>query len=67
MGARQSAEGHSTIEADPDAFANLPENHFRACNAPHANMCARQQLRRTLIFVDVDDVVRDVVLTIGVC
>lgn len=67
VGAGQPAEGHSTIEADPDAFANLPENLSRACNARHATMRSRQQLHRTLFFVDVDDVVRDVVVTIGVC
>lgn len=65
--ARQSAEGPSTIEADPRNFANLADNLSAAWNAPDVTMRARQQLLRTLIadiVVDVDDAVREVVLTI---
>lgn len=65
--ARQPAEGPSTIEVDPNAFANLAENLSAAWNAPDVTMRARQQLLRTLIadiVVDVDDAVREVVLTI---
>ena len=55
------------IEVDPNAFANLADNLAAAWNAPGVTMRARQQLLRTLIadiIVDVDDDVRDVVLTI---
>jgi len=65
--ARQPAEGPSTIEVDPLSFANLADNLSAAWNAPNVTMRARQQLLRTLIadiIVDVDDVVREVVLTI---
>ncbi len=65
--ARQPAENTSTIEVDPGAFANMAENLSAAWNAPDVTMRARQQLLRTLvadIVVDVDDAVRDVVLTI---
>ena len=65
--ARQPAEGPSTVEVDPAAFANLAENLSAAWNAPNVTMRARQQLLRTLIadiVVDVDDAVREVVLTI---
>merc|ERR1712023_53045 len=65
--ARQPAENPSTIEVDQGAFANLAENLSAAWNAPDVTMRARQQLLRTLIadiVVDVDDAVRDVVLTI---
>lgn len=65
--ARQPAESASTIEVDPSAFANMAENLSAAWNAPDVTMRARQQLLRTLIadiIVDVDDTVRDVVLTI---
>jgi DNA invertase Pin-like site-specific DNA recombinase len=64
---RQPAENPTTIEVDPGAFANLAENLSSAWNAPDVTMRARQQLLRTLIadiIVDVDDAVRDVVLTI---
>lgn len=57
----------STIEVDPCAFANMAENLSAAWNAPDVTMRARQQLLRALIadiIVDVDDKVRDVVLTI---
>jgi excisionase family DNA binding protein len=65
--ARQSGESPSTIEADPRNFANLADNLSAAWNAPDVTMRARQQLLRTLIadiVVDVDDAVREVVLTI---
>jgi excisionase family DNA binding protein len=65
--ARQPAENPSTIEVDPSAFANMAENLSVAWNTPDVTMRARQQLLRTLIadiIVDVDDTVRDVVLTI---
>lgn len=65
--ARQPAEGPSTIEVDPLSFANLADNLSAAWNAPNVTMRARQQLLRTLIadiIVDVDDAVREVVLTI---
>jgi DNA invertase Pin-like site-specific DNA recombinase len=64
---RQPSESASTIEVDPRAFANLAENLSAAWNAPDVTMRARQRLLRTLIadiIVDVDDAVRDVVLTI---
>ncbi len=65
--ARKPAENSSTIEVDPSAFANMAENLSAAWNAPDVTMRARQQLLRTLIadiIVDVDDTVRDIVLTI---
>jgi len=65
--ARQPTDCSSTIEVDPSAFANMAENLSAAWNAPDVTMRARQQLLRTLIadiIVDVDDTVRDVVLTI---
>jgi excisionase family DNA binding protein len=65
--ARQPAANPTTIEVDPSAFANMAENLSAAWNAPDVTMRARQQLLRTLIadiIVDVDDAVRDVVLTI---
>ncbi|UYQ71146.1 recombinase family protein [Pelagibacterium flavum] len=64
---RQPPGSPSTIEVDPSAFANLAENLSAAWDAPDVTMRARQQLLRTLIadiIVDVDDAVRDVVLTI---
>lgn len=64
---RQPSESPSTIEVDPSAFANMAENLSAAWNAPDVTMRARQQLLRALIadiIVDVDDTVRDVVLTI---
>lgn len=64
---RQPSESSSSIEVDPKAFANLAENLSSAWNAPDVTMRARQQLLRTLIadiIVDVDDAVRDVVLTV---
>lgn len=64
---RQPSEGPSTIEVDPRAFANMAENLSAAWNAPDVTMRARQRLLRTLIadiIVDVDDTVRDVILTI---
>jgi excisionase family DNA binding protein len=65
--ARQPAERPSDVRVAPDAFANLADNLSAAWNAPDVTMRARQQLLRTLIadiIVDVDDEVRDVVLTI---
>ena len=65
--ARQPAESPPNIEVDPSAFADLADNLLAAWNAPGVTMRARQQLLRTLIadiIVDVDDTVRDVVLTI---
>lgn len=65
--ARQPTDSASTIEVDPSAFANMAENLSAAWNAPDVTMRARQQMLRTLIadiIVDVDDTVRDVVLTI---
>jgi excisionase family DNA binding protein len=67
MEARQPAESSSTIEVDPSAFADMAENLSAAWDAPDVTMRARQQLLRTLIadiIVDVDDTLRDVVLTI---
>lgn len=64
---RQPSESSSSIEVEPKAFANLAENLSSAWNAPDVTMRARQQLPRTLIadiIVDVDDAVRDVVLTV---
>lgn len=65
--ARQPAERPSTIEVDPQTFANLADNLSAAWNAPDVTMRARQQLLRTLIadiVADVEDAVREVVLTI---
>ena len=65
--ARQPREIASTVEVAPSAFADMAENLSTAWNAPDVTMRARQQLLRTLIadiIVDVDDSVRDVVLTI---
>ena len=64
---RQPTDKPSVIEVDPNAFANMAENLAAAWNAPDVSMRARQQLLRALIadiIVDVDDAVRDVVLTI---
>lgn len=65
--ARQPSESASAIEVDPGSFANLADNLSAAWNAPDVTMRARQQLLRTLvadIVADVDDAVREVVLTI---
>lgn len=65
--ARQPAERPSDITVDPGAFTNLADNLSAAWNAPDVTMRARQQLLRTLItdiIADVDDDVREVVLTI---
>ena len=65
--ARQPVEHPSAIAVDPGAFTNMAENLSVAWNAPDVTMRARQQLLRALIadiIVDVDDTVRDVVLTI---
>ncbi|MDO8325664.1 MAG: recombinase family protein [Cypionkella sp.] len=67
LGLRQPSESSSSIEVDPKAFANLAENLSSAWNARDVTMRARQQRLRTLIadiIVDVDDAVRDVVLTV---
>jgi len=65
--ARHPGDKQSNIAVDPGAFANLAENLATAWNAPGVTMRARQQLLRALIadiIVNVDDDVRDVVLTI---
>ncbi len=65
--ARQPTDYSSAIDVDPSAFADMAENLSAAWNAPEVTMRARQQLLRALIadiIVDVDDAVRDVVLTI---
>jgi excisionase family DNA binding protein len=65
--ARRPGEKQPDIEVDPSAFTNLAENLSAAWNAAGVTMRARQQLLRTLIadiIVNVDDDVRDVVLTI---
>ncbi|WP_320204054.1 recombinase family protein [Agrobacterium rosae] len=64
---RKPTEGPATIEVDPGTFANLADNMKAAWDSPDVTMRVRQQLLRTLIadiVVDVDDKVRDVVLTI---
>jgi DNA invertase Pin-like site-specific DNA recombinase len=65
--ARKPADNPSTIKVDPSTFNNLADNLQAAWDAPDVTMRARQQLLRTLIadiVVDVDDAVRDVILTI---
>jgi excisionase family DNA binding protein len=65
--ARNPSEKQPDVEVDPNAFANLADNLATAWNAPGVTMRARQQLLRALIadiIVNVDDDVRDVVLTI---
>ena len=65
--ARRPGDKQPDLEVDPNAFANLADNLAAAWNAPGVTMRARQQLLRTLIadiIVNVDDNVRDVVLTI---
>lgn len=67
LDARRPHESPSIIEVDPGAFANLADNLQAAWDSPDVTMRARQQLLRTLIadiVVDVDDAVRDVVMTI---
>ncbi|MDE4618005.1 recombinase family protein [Sinorhizobium meliloti] len=64
---RKPADSPSTIEVDTGTFANLADNLQAAWESPDVTMRVRQQLLRTLIadiVVDVDDEVRDVVLTI---
>ncbi|MBY3102138.1 hypothetical protein HFO69_31315 [Rhizobium laguerreae] len=64
---RKPADSPSTIAVDPGTFANLADNLLAAWESPDVTMRVRQQLLRTLIadiVVDVDDAVRDVVLTI---
>ncbi|HEY4547686.1 MAG TPA: recombinase family protein [Pedomonas sp.] len=65
--ARQPMGNPSTLEVDPQSFSDLADNLSAAWNAPEVTMRARQQLLRTLIadiVVDVDDVAREVILTI---
>lgn len=65
--ARQPVEDPSTLEVDPQSFSDLADNLSAAWNAPEVTMRARQQLLRTLIadiVVDVDDVAREVILTL---
>jgi excisionase family DNA binding protein len=64
---RHLSQKRDHVEVNPTAFADLADNLSAAWNAPGVTMRARQQLLRTLIadiIVDVDDQVRDVVLTI---
>jgi excisionase family DNA binding protein len=64
---RKPVEDPTTIVVDPNTFPDLAENLSAAWNTPDVTMRTRQQLLRTLItdiIVDVDDDVRDVVLTI---
>ncbi len=64
---RKPADSPSTIEVDTGTFANLADNLQAAWESPDVTMRVRQQLLRTLIadiVVDVEDEVRDVVLTI---
>ena len=64
---RQNDHQSSDHAADPGTFANLAGNLSIAWKSPDVTMRARQQLLRALIvdiIADVDDAVRDVVLTI---
>lgn len=64
---RETPEPSSSIDVDPQTFADLADNLSAAWNAPDVTMRARQQLLHTLIadiVVDVEDAVREVVLTI---
>ena len=63
----EPVEPATGIEVDLGAFANLAENLSAAWNALDVTMRARQQMLRALIVdivADVDDAVREVVLTI---
>ena len=65
--AHQAGEASPGPAADPDAFSTLADDLSAAWTAPGVTTRARQQLLRALIIdivVDVDDVARDVVLTI---
>ncbi len=65
--ARQADQQQATTELDADTLADLAQDLTAAWHAPGVTMRARQQLLRSLIVdivVDVDDQVRDVVLTI---
>jgi excisionase family DNA binding protein len=65
--ARHPAQKQEDVKVDPNAFTNLADNLSAAWSAPGVTTRARQQLLRTLItdiIVDVDDDVREVVLTI---
>lgn len=65
--AREPVDQVGDLQVDPDSFADLAENLSAAWNAPDVTMRARQQMLRALvadITVDVDEAVRDVVLTI---
>ena len=64
---REPVEATADLQVDPDTFADLADNLSAAWNAPDVTMRARQQMLRALvvdIVADVDDAVRDVVLTI---
>ena len=64
---RQPGEQSPDLKVDPSTFANLADNLSTAWHAPNVTMRARQKLLRILIVdiqVDIDDDVREVVLTI---
>ena len=64
---REPVDQVGDLQVDPDSFADLADNLSTAWNAPDVTMRARQQMLRALvadITVDVDEAVRDVVLTI---
>ena len=64
---REPVEATTDLQVDPGAFTDLAGNLLAAWNAPDVTMRARQQMLRALvvdILADVDDAVRDVVLTI---
>ena len=64
---REPVEATADLQVDPGAFGDLAANLFAAWSAPDVTMRARQQMLRALvvdILADVDDAVRDVVLTI---
>ncbi|MGY3116191.1 excisionase family DNA binding protein [Bradyrhizobium sp. S3.14.4] len=64
---RQNDHQSSGHAVDPGTFADLADNLSVAWKSPDVTMRARQQLLRALIvdiIADVDDAVRDVVLTI---
>ena len=65
--ARRADQQQATTELNADTLADLAQDLTAAWHAPGVTMRARQQLLRSLIadiIVDVDDQVRDVVLTI---
>lgn len=64
---RGPVEATTDLQVDPGAFGDLATNLLAAWSAPDVTMRARQQMLRALvvdILADVDDAVRDVVLTI---